>query len=112
MEWFLLIVFGLLVCGIASGFIASGKGKSGGAWFCAGFFMGLLGVALAILTQPDQKIVEQRQVASGEMKRCPECAELIRSGALRCRHCGAPQEKIERTGRQPKKYVPPGRAKP
>ena len=91
MEWFLLIVFGLLVCGIASGYIAGGKGKSGGAWFFAGFLMGPLGVALAISMQPDPRIVEQRQIASGEMKRCPACAEAIRSGALRCRYCGANQ---------------------
>jgi hypothetical protein len=39
--------------------------------------------------QPPSPDQEAALIASGEYRRCPQCAEVIRSGAKVCRFCGA-----------------------
>ena len=42
----------LSLCGILAGWIADENGRSAGAFFCLGFFLGIFGVAMAIFTRP------------------------------------------------------------
>ena len=77
-----------LLCGITAAVIYQRKGRSGLAAFVVGVLLGPIGVLLALLTSTDQKAVEKKQLASGEMKKCPHCAELIKNDAKVCRFCG------------------------
>jgi hypothetical protein len=48
----------------------------------------LLGLIVALLFKANPDAVEARAVASGAQKKCPFCAELIKSEARVCRFCG------------------------
>jgi predicted amidophosphoribosyltransferase len=50
--------------------------------------LGPIGVLIAAILPEKLKGVEQRKLETGEMKKCPFCAELIKTEAKVCRYCG------------------------
>ena len=65
MEIFVLI---WVICGVCSGVVASGKGRSGAAWFLFGLLLGPFGLLVAFVSS-DESTNQRSQVApssSGE----------------------------------------------
>jgi zinc-ribbon domain len=82
-----LLAFWLL-CGILAGIIASSKGGSGFLGFVVGALLGPIGVIISLFMGNSKNLAE-KAVVSGEMKKCPQCAELVLAEAKICKHCGS-----------------------
>jgi hypothetical protein len=63
-----------------------GHGFAGGLIFSL-ILSPIVGIAIGLLKKPDQARLERAALSSGGMKKCPYCAELIKSEARVCRFC-------------------------
>lgn len=90
-ELTLVVVWIVLWLGLslAAAVVAHHKGGSGVAYFIlAAVLSPLIGLILALVARPNYRTMERREIASGDFKKCPECAELVKHDASVCRYCG------------------------
>ncbi|UAA39745.1 hypothetical protein KIH87_05130 [Paraneptunicella aestuarii] len=77
-----------LIFAILVGFYASSKGRSGIGFFIIAIVLSpLIGFIIALMISPVNAQMEMNAIESGEMKKCPSCAELVKVEAKLCKHC-------------------------
>jgi RNA polymerase subunit RPABC4/transcription elongation factor Spt4 len=69
-------------------FIAKSKGKSFENWFIYGALLWPIATLHAIGMTTDKRVLDERAVAEGKLKRCDQCKEAVQKAALVCPYCG------------------------
>lgn len=88
------VFLGWTVLSIAVGIGASSRGRSGFGWFLISLLLSPLIGAFLVLVFPKIGPAVVSRDTSGEVitaethVRCPDCRELVRSDARKCKHCG------------------------
>lgn len=83
-----------LVCSVIIGVIASSRGRSGVGWFLiAALLSPLIGLILVLVFQKKGEAAAAvdeagQKITADSHVRCPDCRELVRKDAKKCKHCG------------------------
>lgn len=86
MEYVVLWIAGAVIAGV----IADRKGRSGGLLALLALVASpIVGIGVALVLAPNQKRLDEAALRGGTMRRCPQCAELVRAEAVCCRYCQA-----------------------
>ena len=74
---------------IITGVVAANKGRDVIGWLALAVFVAPLALLILLSLPKNQTQIDQRQMKSGGMAKCPCCAEMVKAEAIRCKHCAA-----------------------
>ena len=85
----LFVVILATLIGMIPAMIAENRGVAGNGflWWVAGMLLFPIALLAALLMKPDMKLLEKKELEDGASKKCPQCAELVKKAAVKCRFC-------------------------
>jgi hypothetical protein len=104
-----------LLFAVATRAVAERKGRVGPdltRWTVLGLLFGVFALFVIAIQRATPEALDGEKSATGELRRCPYCAELIRPEAIKCRYCGEAVTALPRTPASSQPYriieAPPG----
>jgi hypothetical protein len=85
--WVSVVVFAVLL-GLIPAVIGRNKGENFWFWWLFGTLLFVVALPWALVMKPNAHELERQALREG-MTKCPQCAELVKAEAVRCRFCGA-----------------------
>jgi hypothetical protein len=81
-----ILLIAWIACGIFAAALARAKGRSALGWLILGLLFGVFAL-IAAAGMPSLKLPPGTPAAR-DLRRCPNCAEMVRKEANTCRFCG------------------------
>ena len=92
----------LLVIAIIPAAIAKSKGRNFGLWYLYGVALWIVALIHSILLKQEVNQTSRETITGISQKKCPYCAEFIKTEAKVCRFCGKQQpENLGEDNNQP-----------
>ncbi len=86
---FVMLLALWLVCAVVGASVTRSKGRGSAPGALLGLFLGPVGLLITVILPKNEGGLEAEQLEAGDRRRCPQCAELVRREALKCRFCAA-----------------------
>lgn len=85
MEWIIFWLIGSVVVGV----VAGSRGRSGFGYFLLALFLSPLLALILALALPRLNDAAGDLIMNKTHVRCPDCREVVRMDARKCKHCGS-----------------------
>ena len=82
----LFVTFWIMMAVVVA-IVAGSKGRNMLGWGFYGFLIWPVALVHILCVKPERHVTEARDLASGDVRKCPACAELVKREAKVCRFC-------------------------
>ena len=100
-SFILIWLFTSFILGVIVKTAAVAKGYHNNGWFWYAVLLGPIALVHVLIMPADAEQLTRDAVESGTMRKCPRCAELVKTEAVVCRFCQSPLSAVQSMPKAP-----------